>query len=117
MTDWIHSHTIVAATLVVGMGTGAAIDIATRRIPNAVSFGTAIAGIALAATGLSHVGVAASVTGMLLAGLLLRDGNGRAAAFLIVDEVTSAARGEKESREAADAVVYSESNGASCASP
>jgi prepilin peptidase CpaA len=57
-------------TVAVGAGSAAAIDFRTRRIPNAVSAGTAALGIALAATGLSGISVASSMFGFL-GGLVL----------------------------------------------
>jgi prepilin peptidase CpaA len=57
---------------VVGLGTGigAAIDLRTRRVPNAVTMSLAAIGIGVAAAGLGRVGLGAAMLG-LLAGLAL----------------------------------------------
>ena len=49
-----------------GAGTAAAIDLRTRRIPNAISAGLAAAGIALAASGLSGITLASSLLGFVV---------------------------------------------------
>ena len=51
------------AMVVAGTGTGAAIDLRVRRVPNALTLTLATAGVALAATGLGRLGVAAAVAG------------------------------------------------------
>lgn len=61
--------------LLAGAGTGAAIDIRTRRIPNAVTVGTAALGVTLAATGASGVSPASSMIGFLLGLLLMLPGH------------------------------------------
>ena len=61
---------IATAVLVVGVVTAAAIDITTRRIPNAVSGGLAVAGVALAVTGLTNLTLSSALLGMA-AGLAL----------------------------------------------
>jgi prepilin peptidase CpaA len=55
-------------------GTAAVIDMRTRRIPNAISAGTAAVGLALAATGWSGVSVGSSVLGCLTGLLLMAPG-------------------------------------------
>jgi prepilin peptidase CpaA len=65
----------VVATLVGGTGSAAAIDIARRRIPNAVSLGLAAVGIGLAASGVSGVTLRASVAGFFVALLLMLPGH------------------------------------------
>jgi prepilin peptidase CpaA len=51
------------AMIVAGTGTGAAIDLRVRRVPNALTLTLATAGVALAATGLGRLGVAAAIAG------------------------------------------------------
>jgi prepilin peptidase CpaA len=58
-----------------GAGTAAAIDIRTRRIPNVLSIGTAIAGLALAALGATGISVASSMTGLVLGLVLMLPGH------------------------------------------
>jgi len=58
-----------------GAGTGAAIDIRTRRIPNAITFGMAALGLTLAATGLSGVSPASSLVGLVLGLVLMLPGH------------------------------------------
>jgi prepilin peptidase CpaA len=65
----------VVATLVGGTGSAAAIDIARRRIPNALSLGLAAAGIALAASGASGVTLRASLAGFAVALVLMLPGH------------------------------------------
>jgi prepilin peptidase CpaA len=59
---------------VVALGAGAVVDAKTRRIPNALTLATATLGVALAATGVSHVSVAQSLGGLLLGMLLMLPG-------------------------------------------
>jgi prepilin peptidase CpaA len=66
---------LVIGTLCAGAGTGAAIDIASRRIPNGVTLSTAAAGLGLAATGFGHVTVPAALLGMVLGLVLLMPGH------------------------------------------
>jgi prepilin peptidase CpaA len=68
-------ETIALVAVLAGTGTGAAIDIRTRRIPNAITFGTAALGLTLAATGLSGVSLASSLVGLLLGLLLMLPGH------------------------------------------
>jgi prepilin peptidase CpaA len=65
---------IALAAVLAGAGTGAAIDIKTRRIPNVITFGTAALGLTLAATGLSGVSPASSMMGLVLGLLLMLPG-------------------------------------------
>lgn len=67
-----HSEAIALVTL--ATGAGAAIDLATRRIPNAVSLATAIAGVALAAAGQSGTSVGAALAGFGIGMLLMLPG-------------------------------------------
>jgi prepilin peptidase CpaA len=65
---------VALAAVLAGAGTGAAIDIRTRRIPNVVTFGTAALGLTLAATGQSGVSLSSSVMGLLLGLVLMLPG-------------------------------------------
>ncbi len=56
-------------------GTGAAIDLKTRRIPNVVTASGAAIGVLLAAVGVTHVTVAQSLTGIVLGMLLMLPGH------------------------------------------
>ncbi len=47
-------------------GTAAVIDILTRRIPNAISAGTAVIGVALAASGWSGITLTSSLLGLVV---------------------------------------------------
>lgn len=51
------------AVLVVGTGAGAAIDIRTRRIPNALTLALATCGLLVAGAGLGPIGPAAALAG------------------------------------------------------
>ena len=60
--------------LAVAMGTAAAagIDMQTRRVPNALTLSLAAAGASIAALGWGHVGLSASIAGLLVGlGLML----------------------------------------------
>ncbi len=65
---------MILAVTIVMLGTGAAIDLMTRRIPNALTVGTAALGVGLAATGVSHVTVVQSLSGLFLGMLLMLPG-------------------------------------------
>ena len=52
------------AILVAGTGVGAAIDLATRRIPNAVVVTTALVGLAAAGVGASDISVVSALLGL-----------------------------------------------------
>jgi prepilin peptidase CpaA len=65
---------VTLIAVLAGAGTGAAIDIRTRRIPNVVTVGTAALGVTLAATGASGVSLASSMIGFLLGLLLMLPG-------------------------------------------
>jgi prepilin peptidase CpaA len=66
---------VTLAAVLAGAGTGAAIDIRTRRIPNAITFGTAALGLTLAATGWSGVSPTSSLVGLVLGLLLMLPGH------------------------------------------
>lgn len=57
-----------------GTGAAAAIDIRTRRIPNAISVGLAVLGIVLAATGMTGITVGSSFAGFMLGLVLMLPG-------------------------------------------
>lgn len=61
---------LVLVVVAAAAGTAAVIDMRTRRIPNAITAGTAALGIALAASGWSGITIASSLLGCL-AGLLV----------------------------------------------
>jgi prepilin peptidase CpaA len=56
------------------LGTAAVIDLRTRRIPNVLTITTAALGVALAASGVSHVSVGQSLSGLFLGMLLMLPG-------------------------------------------
>jgi prepilin peptidase CpaA len=62
-------------TLCAGVGTGAVIDVKHRRIPNAVCFMTAVAGIALAATGVSRITLASAAIGAVIGFVMMLPGH------------------------------------------
>ena len=67
---------VIALTIVVaGAGTAAAIDLRTRRVPNALTTSLAAAGVLLAVTGLGRVGLGAAVGGALLGLALMLPGH------------------------------------------
>ncbi|MBM3779380.1 MAG: prepilin peptidase [Acidimicrobiia bacterium] len=70
MTD-----TWALVTLGVGTGSAAAIDLATRRIPNLLSASLAVAGLTLALTGTSGVTPASSTLGMVVGLALMLPGH------------------------------------------
>ncbi len=59
-------ETVALAAIVVSGGVSAAIDLKTRRVPNAVTFGTAAAGLALAAAHATPVSLTAALIGCVL---------------------------------------------------
>jgi len=69
------SDIVVIATLAVGAGTAAVIDLRTRRVPNPLTALLASAGLLLAATGLSGVSFAASLVGLSLGLALMLPGH------------------------------------------
>jgi prepilin peptidase CpaA len=69
------SDAVVLAALCAGVGSGAMVDLANRRIPNEVSLATAAAGVILAATGLSGVTVAASLAGFVMGLVMMLPGH------------------------------------------
>ena len=71
----VSGDAFVLSAVVVGTGTASAVDVFRRRIPNALSFATAAAGVTLAATGASGVTVTASLLGLALGCLLMLPGH------------------------------------------
>ena len=69
------SNVIVISTLVAGVGTGAIIDLRTRRVPNALTGGLAAAGLVLAALGVTGVTVGSSLVGLILGLALMLPGH------------------------------------------
>lgn len=69
------SHGLVLGVIVVGVGGAAAIDVASRRIPNAIAALTACTGLVLAATGASGVTLVSSLTGCLIGAALMLPGH------------------------------------------
>ena len=69
------SDAIVLATVATGAGTGAAIDLWTRRVPNPLTVLLASTGVAFAACGISGLTVGASLAGFLLGLALMLPGH------------------------------------------
>ena len=69
------SSNVALVMLVAGAGTGAAIDLATRRIPNGVVAVTAAAGLLAAAGGASDISVGSSLLGLGVGVLLMLPGH------------------------------------------
>ena len=65
----------VLTALCACLGSAALVDSARRKIPNEITLGTTVVGIALAATGVSGISVASSLLGFLLAFLLMLPGH------------------------------------------
>ena len=70
----LPSNALALAVLLAGTGAGAAIDLRTHRVPNALTLTLAGAGLALAAAGLGRVGVGAACAGGLLGLALMLPG-------------------------------------------
>lgn len=71
----ITSDAIVVATVVVGAGSSALVDLRTRRIPNGLTLGLTAVGLGLAASGASGLSVGASFGGLLVGLLLMLPGH------------------------------------------
>jgi prepilin peptidase CpaA len=65
----------VLTVVIAGAGTASVVDVIGRRIPNAISFATAAAGVTLAVTGASGVTVTSSLLGLALGCLLMLPGH------------------------------------------
>ena len=66
---------IVLSTLCAGLGSGAIVDSAHRRIPNSISLGTAAIGFMLAAGGISGVSFSSALVGFFLGFFLMMPGH------------------------------------------
>ena len=71
----MSSDALTLTVVVAGASSAAAIDIRTRRVPNAVTMSLAGAGVLLAAAGLGRVGVMAALAGGLLGLALMLPGH------------------------------------------
>jgi len=69
------SDFIVLATVGAGTGTGAAIDLWTRRVPNPLTVGLATIGVIFAAYGISGITLGASLAGLALGLALMLPGH------------------------------------------
>ena len=69
------SDLLVAAVVVGGAGVAAAIDLRTRRVPNALTALLASSGVALAASGLSGVSIGGSLMGLAVGLALMLPGH------------------------------------------
>jgi prepilin peptidase CpaA len=65
----------VVATVVASVGAGAVIDLYTRRVPNPLTIGIAVVGVAMAATHVSGVSVAGALAGFALGLFLMLPGH------------------------------------------
>ena len=68
------SNSFVLVALALGVGTGAFIDLRTRRVPNALTIPLAVAGLACAAGGISGLTIRAALFGLALGLLLMLPG-------------------------------------------
>jgi prepilin peptidase CpaA len=71
----MSSDALALTIVVAGAGAAAAIDIRTRRVPNAVTMSLAGAGVLLAAAGLGRLGVMAALAGGLVGLVLMLPGH------------------------------------------
>ena len=69
------SNLIVVSTLIVGVGTGAIIDLRTRRVPNVLTVSLAAAGLLLAAVGATGITLLSSMLGLVLGLALMLPGH------------------------------------------
>jgi prepilin peptidase CpaA len=69
------SDLIVFATLAVGAGLAAAIDLRTRRVPNPLTATLAALGLAFAACGISGITIGGALTGLVLGFALMLPGH------------------------------------------
>ena len=63
------------AVILAGVGGGAAVDLGTRRIPNAISAPTAAAGVLLAATSVTPISLLSSLLGLVVGLALMLPGH------------------------------------------
>jgi prepilin peptidase CpaA len=66
---------VTSAAVIASSVAAAAIDLRTRRVPNALTAATAAAGLAIAVTGVGSTGVIASIVGGLVGFALLLPGH------------------------------------------
>lgn len=66
---------VTAAVLIASTGSAAAIDLARRRIPNAISVTTAAAGVTLAVAGVSGLTLGSSLLGFVAGAALMLPGH------------------------------------------
>lgn len=71
----ITSDVVVIIALCAGLGSAAIVDAAHRRIPNVLSLGTAVVGMALAGAGLSGVTLTSSLVGFALGFAMMLPGH------------------------------------------
>lgn len=69
------SDVLVLTIAVAGCAAAAVIDLRTRRVPNALTLSIAAAGVALAATGVGRIGLAAALGGWVIGLLLMLPGH------------------------------------------
>jgi prepilin peptidase CpaA len=69
------SDVLAVATLIAGTGTGAAIDLWTRRVPNPLTMGLAAIGVGFAACGIGGLSLGASLAGLALGLALMLPGH------------------------------------------
>jgi prepilin peptidase CpaA len=69
------SDLLAIATIVAGTGTGAAIDMWTRRVPNPLTMGLAATGVVYAACGIGNLSLGASLAGLALGLALMLPGH------------------------------------------
>jgi prepilin peptidase CpaA len=62
----LPSNLVAVVILVAGTGTGAAIDLWTRRVPNPLTMGLAVTGVVFAACGIGPLSLGASLAGLAL---------------------------------------------------
>lgn len=67
--------TAALAVIVASGGASVIVDLKTRRVPNALTFGTAATGLMLAATHVSHVSALAAVAGLAVGLTLMLPGH------------------------------------------
>jgi len=71
----LPSEFITPAVTLLLLGTGAVVDVRTRRIPNVLTLGTTAAGVLLAASGVTGVSVGQSLAGAVLGMALMMPGH------------------------------------------
>jgi prepilin peptidase CpaA len=69
------SDLLAIATVIAGTGTGAAIDLWTRRVPNPLTMGLAAIGVVYAACGIGGLSLGASLAGLALGLALMLPGH------------------------------------------